>query len=373
MTDVLFWLSFALFFYAYFGYPLLIALLSRLKPSPLKDEQLTAESLPEVTVVLCVYNAEHSIEARLDNLLQLDYPADKLHILVVSDGSTDQTVQRVEQMQHPRIRCIAYPDNRGKAYALSQAVPQIKTDYSLFADGRQRFDTDVIRQLLGYFADERIGAVTGNLVIASGKGTPGLYWQYEKIIRSAESRYQSLIGVTGAIYMAKTSLVPTDLPSGLLLDDMYIPLQMVLQGYQVKFCPTAVAHDRASGSLQEEFDRKVRTLAGNYQLFRLAPWTMNPLKNPVWFQLMSHKVLRLLVPYLLILMLITSSISNQWLVQCALAAQLICYALAGFSYFWLYRKRGKSNVLLTFCMLNLAALKASWVNWQAPQGLWKRH
>jgi biofilm PGA synthesis N-glycosyltransferase PgaC len=371
MIDALFWLSFALFLYAYIGYPLLIALLSRLKPLP--ANQLDIAPLPEVTIVLCVYNAEDSIAERLQNLCRLDYPADKLQILVVSDGSTDQTVQRVEQLQDARIRCIAYADNRGKAYALSQAVSQIATDYTLFADGRQRFDADVIKQLLGYFADNQVGAVTGNLVIASGKGTPGLYWQYEKLIRSAESRYQSLIGVTGAIYMARTSLVPTDLPQGLLLDDMYIPLQMVQQGYQVKFCATAVAHDRASGSLREEFDRKVRTLAGNYQLFRLAPWTMNPLKNPVWFQLLSHKVLRLLVPYLLIVLLLTSASSNNWLLQCAFAVQLLCYAVAGFSYFWLYRQRGQSNVILTFCMLNLAALKASWVNFRSPQQLWKRH
>lgn len=371
MAEWLFWVSFLLFGYAYVGYPLLIALFSRRKPL-LKPVALPAE-LPEITVVLCVYDAAHSIDARLDNLCELDYPAEKLRFLVVSDGSQDGTDAHVAKRQDARIRCIHYPQNRGKAYALSQAFAELTTPYTLFTDVRQRFDPDALKQLLQLLLQQDVAAVTGNLVIASGKGTPGLYWQYEKLIRAAESRYQSLIGVTGAIYLARTEYLPASLPEGLLLDDMFIPLSMVRQGKNVKFCPAAVAHDTASGTLREEFDRKVRTLAGNYQLFRLQPWLLNPWQNPVWFQLVSHKVVRLLVPYALMLIFVSSAISPNWLLQCAFWAQIVCYLLAAYSYLWLYRKRGKSNVILTFCMLNLAALKASWASFRAPQRLWKRH
>ncbi|MDP5130333.1 MAG: glycosyltransferase family 2 protein [Paraglaciecola sp.] len=370
MIDAFFWISFFLFLYAYLGYPLLINILSFIKSRPIK--KLDSVNLPDVTVILSVYNAEKMIVDRLNNLLDLEFPSAKLRVLVVSDGSTDKTVKLVEQLQNERIQCIAYQENRGKAYALSQALQLVDSEYTLFADVRQQFQRDTLKELLSFFHDPKVGAVTGNLIIADGKGTPGLYWKYEKNIRLAESRYQSLIGVTGAVYLAKTKLIPKFLPQGLLLDDMYIPLQIVLQGFQVKFCPTAIATDKASASLKEEFDRKVRTLAGNYQLLKCLPWTLNPAKNPLWFQLMSHKVLRLIIPYLLILMLISSAVSSDWLVRSAFFAQILCYLLAIISYFWLYRVKGKSNIVLTFCMLNLAALKASMVLSTTPQNLWKR-
>lgn len=378
MNDLLFWVGLVVFLYAYLGYPLLIELLSRLKP---KEPAVRSGSghpvepapQPDINIILCVHNAAPLIEQRIANLFELDYPTEKLQLIIVSDGSTDATDSLVKALDNPRITLLSYSGNRGKAYALSRALQYVSAPYVLFADVRQRFAADVITQILPYLRSADVGAVTGNLVIGDGKASPGLYWQYEKRIRLAESRFKTIVGVTGAIYMAKTALLPRELPEGLILDDMYIPLGMIDKGYQAKFCPAAIAYDMPSASLREEFDRKVRTLVGNYQLFRALPWSLNPLQNPAFFQLASHKLLRLLVPYCLLLLLVTSAISASAVLNSAFAIQLICYALALYGYFWRYQKKGQSTIALTFCLLNLAALKASWVSSRNPGTLWKRH
>ena len=331
------------------------------------------EKLPDITVVLCVYNSGDIIQSRIENIFSLDYPSENLNIIVVADGCTDNTCEQVTGSGYDNVKLVSYEKNRGKSYALSKALEHVNTHLVLFADVRQRFCADVLQQMLPYFNDENIGAVTGNLQIEKSGGDPGIYWRYEKAIRKCESEYSSLVGVTGAIYMAQTKLMPT-FPADIVLDDMYGPLTMVKQNYRVVYCEEAYAFDNGSHTLREEFDRKVRTLAGNYQLFQLLPWTLNPLKNPVFFELFSHKICRLLVPYFMISTFISCAFSANWFGIFMFYSQLCFYFLTIILYIYLYKIKGKTNFILSFIMLNLAALKAGIVYWTgSTSSLWKKH
>jgi len=338
-----------------------------------KITKKTPESLPDITVVLCVYNSENLIEARIRNIFDLNYPAEKLNVIVVADGCTDNSCEKVQSLDFDNVKLVSYEKNHGKSYALSQALKKIETDLVLFADVRQRFEQDVLQQMLPYFNDDNVGAVTGNLLIEKSSGDPGLYWRYEKAIRKCESDYLSLVGVTGAIYMARTKLMPI-FPTNVVLDDMYGPLSIIKQNYRVVYCEAAYAYDSGSLTLKEEFDRKVRTLAGNYQLFSLLPWTLNPFKNPVFFELASHKICRLLVPYFMISTFISSAFTAHWFGLFIFYSQVFFYGLTLLEYFFFYKKKGKTSFILSFVMLNLAAFKAGLVYWTRPtSSLWKSH
>lgn len=371
MAELVFWVSLSFLTYTYLLYPLLILFMS--KNFGKKVISTSSYELPNVTVMLCLYNAENLIEKRINNLLSLDYPLDKLNIVIVADGCTDDTCLLVENLALKNVKLISYKENKGKSFALAQGLSYVKDELVLFADARQSFKPDVLQQLIPYFSDESVGAVTGNLMIEESKGDPGLYWRYEKAIRTCENNYKSLLGVTGAIYMARTSLLPS-FPDDVVLDDMYGPLTMILQGYRIAFCDSAIATDQGSNTLKEEFDRKVRTLAGNYQLMHLLPWLLLPHRNPVFFEFISHKLCRLLVPYFLILSFVSSYFVVHWFGQLSFWLQCAFYVNAAIFYFYFYKKFNKSNFILSFVMLNLAALKAGVVYWSSPtSSLWKSH
>jgi cellulose synthase/poly-beta-1,6-N-acetylglucosamine synthase-like glycosyltransferase len=201
----------------------------------------------------------------------------------------------------------------------------------VFCDARQHVDAGAVRALVAPFSDPSIGAVSGELHIGSDRG-PGIYWRYEKFIRVAESRFSSAVGATGHLYAIRRNLF-RDLPKHLLLDDVYTPMQIVLQGYRVLFESAAKVFDEEA-SIKAEFSRKARTLAGNFQLIHQLPGVLNPIRNPIFVQFVSHKVLRLVCPYALI-MLFVSNIwllllwSSEWQLYCfSLAVQVFIYSLA---------------------------------------------
>jgi len=371
VAELTFWVSLSFLIYTYLLYPVIILFISKKFGEDIACA--TPNELPEITVLLCLYNAESLIERRIQNILALDYPSNKLSIVIVSDGCTDETCLRVESLALDNVKLISYKENKGKSYALAQGLAHVEDELVLFADARQTFESDVLQQLIPYFSDKTVSAVTGNLIIEESKGDPGLYWRYEKAIRTCENNYKSLLGVTGAIYMARKSLLPV-FPVDIVLDDMYGPLSMIKQGYRVAYCELAVATDQGSNTLKEEFDRKVRTLAGNFQLLQLLPWVLHPKKNPVFFEFISHKVCRLLVPYFLIALLVSSYFTKHWFGQFTFWGQAAFYANATIFYFYFYKKHNKTNFILSFVMLNLAALKAGIVYWLSPTSrLWKSH
>ena len=297
--EFVFWMSLLLVVYTYAGYPLLIFVRARLRPC----HHVRADAEPTVSIVVAAHNEGHCIEARIENLLALDYPADRLQIIVGSDGSTDDTAARASRFVDAGVRVLAFRRWRGKATVLNRLVMGATGDIVLFADARQQFDRDVIRKLVSHFADPSVGAVSGELVLTvDGTGTSmkrgtAFYWRYEKFIRRNESLAASTVGATGAIYAIRRSLYEP-IPTDTILDDALIPLRIARKGFAVQFEPEARAFQAASSDAQQECARKKRTIAGMFQLFARERWLLDPRLNPLWFETVSHKALRLALPVL---------------------------------------------------------------------------
>ena len=305
---LVFWLAAATIAYAYVGYLLLLAVLVRLRPRPVS----CAAYVPLVSIIIAAHNEADCLPAKLANLGQLRYPADRLETIIVSDGSTDATAELL--LEHAAqlsgtLRPVLLPRPGGKAAALNCAVSQSASDLLVFMDARQLVEPDALEHLTACFADPTVGAVSGELLLEAASDTAsdgvGIYWKIEKAVRKLESATGSVVGVTGALYAMRRELF-TPLPAGTLLDDVWVPMHVARAGYRVLFQPLAIARDRIFTAPGKEFSRKIRTLTGNYQLLRLAPWLLTP-QNPLLFRLFSHKLLRLAVPFLLLVMLAISA------------------------------------------------------------------
>ncbi|WP_290871834.1 glycosyltransferase family 2 protein [Aquabacterium sp.] len=328
LADATFFCATFFITYAYALYPLGIWVLARWKRQP-PPPPLALDLCPEVTVVIAVHNEAGRIAAKVANLRALDYPQDRLHILFVSDGSTDDTADRIREIAG--VTVIDYAQRQGKAHALNTAMTQVDTEVVLFCDVRQMADPMALRHILGRLMRPGVGAVSGELVHRDPANATsaqiGLYWRYEKWIRKSESEVASVVGATGAFYaIRRKHFVP--LAPDTLLDDFEIPMQIVRQGLRVQFEGRAVVYDELQKDLAGERKRKVRTLGGNFQSFARHPWLFSPSSNPICLQFVSHKVCRLAVPYAMILALFSSLLSHTALVQTAAAAQLVFYAAA---------------------------------------------
>ena len=364
--------------FSYVIYPLIAARLAKGKVQIILDND---SPLPPLTVIMAVHNGEATIEERIKNIFDSNYPADKLFMHVVSDGSTDNTELLLARLKdkYPQLTYKHYKDNNGKAYAISNALRLISTPFIAFCDVRQVFDRNALKNMLLHFSNDSIGAVTGNLIIKSddaAQSDPGLYWKYEKWIRDNEGRHKSLLGVTGAIYVARREALPLIVPNNTILDDMYIPMHMIKEGFIIQMANNAFAYDTPSSTVKEEFSRKVRTLAGNFQLMKFHPWMNIPSENPVFFQWICHKLSRLLVPYAMIGILISSSLGKGIVFDIAFIGQWFIYLYTTLAYLAINRNKNIKfgSVLLSFCSLNFAALLAGWkFATKPPQSLWQKH
>ena len=330
-----FWIAAAFIGYSYLGYPVWLWLRSRWSPRPVRRGFVESPAAPAVSAVMVVRNEEAAIARKLENLLTLDYPQDRLEVVVVSDGSTDRTPAILADYAQIRtmIRTLIKPVSQGKAAGLNDAVKLATGDVLLFTDARQQIESGALRLLIENFADPDVGAASGELMLGdpasgeTGKGM-GLYWRIEKKIRELESASGSVVGATGAIYCARRSLLPTSpLPEGTILDDVLLPMQIVRQGSRVIFDSRARAWDSPDLGEGREFYRKVRTLSGNYQLLQLAPWLLSS-QNAIRFEFVSHKLSRLAVPFALLALFIASIFLSQPVYRTMLAVQLAFYALS---------------------------------------------
>ncbi|MGB0063703.1 MAG: glycosyltransferase family 2 protein [Terracidiphilus sp.] len=299
------WISIGIVFYAYIGYPLLMWAFARW----LKRHSHAAEISPSVSVVLAVRNGMALLREKMDHLFSLDY-ANIKEIIVVSDGSTDGTAEFLGSLSDPRLKTVFLKDHCGKAVALNAGMKQATADVLLFVDIRPQIAPGAIQKLVSRFADPHVGCVAGELVLVEDRQNPvagavgGLYWRYEQWIRKCEASYDSPVGVYGGFYAIRRALAVPQ-PEGIILDDMFQPLSIIRQGYRSVLEPTAYVYDEWPKETEAEFHRKVRTLAGNFQLMQMAPWVLTS-QNRVFFQLFSHKILRLFIPYLWISALLTS-------------------------------------------------------------------
>lgn len=360
-AEIAFLISLLLVVYPYLLYPLLLLIWARLRGRAVLRRRSIYK---HVSLILCVHNEAGRVLGRLAELERL-LNLNRLdgEIIVVSDGSSDETAALIRQHASPRVYLIEQPTRLGKAAGLNVAAHQARYPILVLCDVRQRWADDALSRLLENFSDPTVGAVSGDLVIESSPGTlagVGLYWKYEKWIRKQESRIWAQIGVTGAICAVRRELF-RPIPLGTLLDDVYWPLRVAMAGYRVIHDERALAYDRLPPRTQDEFRRKVRTLAGNLQLAVRLPGALVPLFNPVWLQLVSHKLLRLTVPWALLGLLVSNLLLWEHIsYRLFFAVQGTGYLLAILGL--LIPRAGKSAALASsFLILNSAAWIAWWV------------
>ncbi|MGB7469016.1 MAG: glycosyltransferase family 2 protein [Candidatus Acidiferrum sp.] len=354
-----FWCAACLMLYTYGVYPVWMFLRSRLQSRPQRQGAI----FPTVSIILAVHNGAALLRQKIAHLLALDYPRNRIDIVIVSDGSMDGTDDILKELQNSRVKCFRCPQHSGKAAALNIGMQSATGEILLFLDIRPWIESNALKFLISNFEDPRVGCVTGELVLrndghdAGAKAVGGLYWRYEQWIRNCEAKVDSPLGVYGGFYAVRRKLASAR-PEGTILDDMLQPLTVIRQGYRSVLDLRARVYDIWPKSLRGEFHRKVRTLAGNFQLIQLAPWLLSR-QNRLRFELISHKLLRLLVPILLVILLLSSALlaRRSMLYAGALAVQIGFYALAA-----LGAGRGVPSLARitapasAFCMLNAAVV-----------------
>ena len=353
-------------------YPLLLSLrLDRRKPAVRKD----LEFQPSVSVILAVYNGAEFLRQKLDSLLALHYPQDRVEILVVSDGSTDRTEEIARSYQDRGVRTLLRP-HAGKAAALNAALEQADGELLFFSDVRQPLDPEALRQLAANFADPSVGAVSGQMRLLPGidgeQQAMDLYWRYELWVRSHHSAIDSLFNTTGCIYALRRELA-TALPADTLSDDAILPLTAFRRNYRVIYEPEAVAYDYPAipGS---EFRRRWRNLAGLWQVHARMPWLFSS-SNRMRRHFLPHKFGRLVLPWALLAFLAASLAlpSSGWrTVLWSAEAGLAAAALVDR---WIPAPlkilRRISSPVRAFLLMNVAALAAVAVFFIPAQVLWK--
>lgn len=373
--QILFWFSFAALFYTFLGYPMLIGLLAKVAGHP--PAKAAPANPPSVAVVLVAFNEEERIVPRVENLLAANYPADKLEVLVVTDGSTDGTVAKLRALADPRVRVLAREQRSGKSACLNTALPQARGEVVVLCDARQRFAPHTIPELVANFSDPALGAVSGSLEIdpaATGVGGGvDLYWKLEKFIRASEGRFSSTIGATGAVYAIRRELFQP-IPDDTLLDDVVIPMQIAVNhGKRVSFDPTAPAYDPQTTDPAREKRRKMRTLAGNFQMLAHHPGWLLPWRTGLWWQLLSHKYSRIVAPVFMVTMFAgNAALAGRPLYREIFWAHLAFYVLALLGLALPALKWKPFSIPAGFVFLNLMTVGGcvNWLRGAYRQGKW---
>lgn len=309
--EILFWTSLFIVFYTYIGYGILLYALVKLKecfrkpvPRPLPAD----EDLPPLTLFIAAYNEEDVVDEKMRNCLELDYPADKLRILWVTDGSNDRTNERLSRWRQATV--LHQPERQGKTAALNRGMPFVSTPLVVFTDANTRLNREALKEMVHAFADPRVGCVAGEKRIAvqskdnAASGGEGLYWKYESTLKALDARLYSAVGAAGELFAVRRELFEA-MPADTLLDDFILSLRIVMQGHTIAYCAHAYAMESGSANMREEEKRKVRIAAGGLQsIWRLRP-LLNPFRYGIFsFQYVSHRVLRWSVtPVLLFLSL----------------------------------------------------------------------
>jgi poly-beta-1,6-N-acetyl-D-glucosamine synthase len=319
-----FWLAVCFVGFSYLGYPVLLACWCWLRYRAVRKSPY----VPFVSVVVAVHNGASHVDRKLSNLLtEMDYPSDMYEVIIVSDGSNDGTFDALKRHSDPHLRVFELAVRSGKATALNLAVKEARGEIVVFNDMRQTMAPGAIRELVANFSDPAVGGVTGEMILADEKNAfrpqYGIYYRYEQWIRSKESGVHSMIGSAGAFSAIRRNLFRL-LPAEVILDDVYTPMQIVLQGYRTIFDSSAIAYDPHDS--RSEFKRKLRTLTGNYQILFLLPGILT-FRNPLFMLYLFHKVFRLIVPFFILIALVSNLFLHSGFYAFTLAAQLLFYAI----------------------------------------------
>ena len=361
MTEVIFWLTIGAIFYTYFGYPLSTLFLSLL----INQEIDKADIEPNVTFLITAYNEEKNIRQKLENTLSLDYPRDKLEIMVASDGSSDKTDEIVREFSDKGVVLHRVEGRVGKTETQNQAVKIARGDIVIFSDAPTKYKNDAIRKLIRNYNDPSIGAVSGRYEYVNPTGTPVglgtiLFWKYENFIKSRQTCINTITGCCGCIYSIRRALyepLPKD-----IISDLVEPLRILEKGYRIAFDPEAVAYETTEEKPEEEFSMRVRVITRGMNGLAYVKSLLNPfVYGFVSFQLISHKILRWLMPFFMIILLICNVILLEIPVyRFIFILQMLFYVSVPFA--WVMHKYGKRIKFLFlplyFCIVNLASVLA---------------
>lgn len=346
--------------YTYALYPLLVFVFASWSKRRFVSGAVSGDTVPFVSVVMAVHNGEAYLAQKIKQLKETDYPSHRLEIIIVDDGSTDQTAALVKEVDG--LHLVQLAQQQGKPTALNAGVAIAQGELIVFCDVRQEIAVDAIGRLVSAFADERVGVVSGALQLPADKG-PGLYWKYERMIRTAEGRMGLGVGATGALYAIRQRLY-RPVPESCLLDDVYTPMQIALQGYRILFAEDAQVFD-IEADVSHEFSRKVRTLSGNFQLLGMLPRLLHPFGHPMFVPFVSHKLLRLVCPYAMMTLLLSNLYlllhltgSLLFLLATIFFAQCCCYILALLA-FWFGVGGAPGRLCKMFVVLHIAAVVAA--------------
>ena len=371
-----FWFFTLLILYIYFGYPLLLLILAKLFPIPVVKQENIA---PTVSIIISAFNEEKVIARKVENSLSLDYPVDKLEIIIGSDGSTDNTNEIVGAYDNSRVQLVTFHKNRGKSSVQNDIVKKSQGEILVFTDATGMLQKDALHQLVRNFADERVGCVGGAVHDRTMTGTAvtmanDVYWRYEVLLRGAESRFGSLAMASGSLFALRRNLFkPLSLNVG---DDFVLPLGVAQQGYLTIFEPMAISADELSSKSGEKFRQKARIVNKDLRGLLYQRILLNPFSFPRYaLSLWSHKLLRWLVPFWLIGILITNVLLSIQLFYAVLLVFQVFFYLFTLTGFILSRFNFKVTpfyIPFYFCLLNLAAAKGVWdFLWGKKVGKWR--
>lgn len=311
MLDILFWLLISGVFYTYGGYPLILWLLAKLK----RTKPVYSFYEPTITILVTAFNEEKVIAQKIENCLNLNYPLNKMQILIADDGSDDRTREIIQSYAGRGVELAYNPPRRGKMGALNRAMDQAVGEIVVFSDATNIYKSDVLVELGKPFANPQVGAVIGSRTIDSGDGalgdSEGLYWRYESFIQEQETKLGSMAAGVGDIFAVRKVLFEPP-PDDILIDDFYMAMRLIKRGYNIVHAPNAQTSERISLSAKQEIERRARMVAGRYQAITnahlLLPWN----RPFVVWQIVSHKFLRPLVPLMMIGIFLLNVIILAW-------------------------------------------------------------
>jgi poly-beta-1,6-N-acetyl-D-glucosamine synthase len=383
-AETLFWLCLAALFYCYLGYGFLLYAGNRLKKLFMGPRKTPSRDLLPVTLVVAAYNEEAVLERKIANTLQLDYPRELLHVIFITDGSTDHSCGLIRQ--HDFINLLHQNERKGKSAALKRAMRFVHTPIVIFSDANSMLNPGCIKAMMPHYADPGTGGVAGEKKIMNDDQVSvvgqaeGLYWKYESFMKKQDADFNTVAGAAGELFSIRTALF-YPLEEHLILDDFILSMQVCLQGYKIAYEPSAYAVELPSASLGDEERRKVRIAAGAFQSIYYLRHCLNIFRYPrLGFQYISRRLLRWIACPVLIFLLF---ISNTWLVvntqglvfDYFLIAQGIFYllALAGRIFITLSWKMGILNIPFYFVFMNLCMVKGFFRYLQGRQSvLWEK-
>jgi cellulose synthase/poly-beta-1,6-N-acetylglucosamine synthase-like glycosyltransferase len=379
LATVVFWTSAILVVYAYVAYPALLWVLTRGHAGVLPPEAPADSVLPTISVLIVAHNEERFIRERIENLLLLDYPADKLELAVASDGSRDRTNDIVREYAQRSVRLFDYQKNSGKAAALDATVPQLRGEIAVLSDANTMMEVRALRLLARWFSDPQVGVVCGKLVLTdpvTGLNVDSMYWRYETFLKRCEGKLGGLLGANGAIYAIRRSVFPGIHPST-IVDDFVIPLvARIRTGCRLIYDESAVAYEETPPDLGMEFRRRTRIGAGDFQSLALVRPLLNPRQGWITFTFVSHKLLRWLCPFFLIAIAVSNIVLvDRGFYGVALLAQAGLYGLALLGRFLSHRSAaGRVMRLATMFATMNAALLVGFFRWAAgsQRAAWDR-